>query len=39
VALVEVIVTDYAEERLGSPAAKADYAVNLFLSGAGKKSA
>jgi AcrR family transcriptional regulator len=39
VALVEVIVTDYAEELLGSPAAKADYAVSLFFSGAGKKSA
>lgn len=37
VALVEVIFTDYAEELLGSPAAMADYAVNLFLSGAGKK--
>ena len=38
VALVEVIFTDYAEELLGGSAAMADYAVNLFLSGAGKKS-
>jgi AcrR family transcriptional regulator len=39
VALVEVIVTDYAEEVLGSSAAMADYAVNLFFSGAGRKPA
>lgn len=36
VALVEVIVTDYAAEVLGGPAAMADYAVNLFFDGARK---
>jgi AcrR family transcriptional regulator len=36
VALVEVIVSDYAQEVLGSPAAMADYAVSLFFGGAGK---
>jgi AcrR family transcriptional regulator len=34
VALVEVIVTNYAQEIIGSPAAMADYAVNLFFDGA-----
>lgn len=35
-AIVEVILTPYAEDVLGSPAAMADYAVNLFFNGAGK---
>ncbi|MBI4770127.1 MAG: TetR/AcrR family transcriptional regulator [Chloroflexi bacterium] len=38
-AMVEVILTHYAEKVLGSPTNMVDYAVNLFFNGAGKANA